>query len=250
MIVQHISHITFEKTIINRLVAYFKVDKKENVWFLWSTSIRIKETSKIHRQTSSYLDKPVTLEPMIKTNENIRLAQTYLANRPAHLQMNESCNICGKCVTNGQLVPVQYKYLLGNDEILRRSEKYYTKHGDFIDHNRPKNADEMIMMDDIPEEGRPIQIKKALIGIPVFIKAFHPELNLKEYQILREKEHFLMQKTNVCDECFLVVSKKYQGGYPYRFTVQSAPPKVAPIPVQKYLHESSLEPVFRVSIPL
>jgi len=43
MIVQHIAHISFEKIIVNRMVAYFKVDKKENVWFLWTSSIRVKE---------------------------------------------------------------------------------------------------------------------------------------------------------------------------------------------------------------
>ena len=44
--------------------------------------------------------------------------------------MNDQCAICGKKVTTGQLVPVQYKHLLGNDEILKRSEAHYIKEGE------------------------------------------------------------------------------------------------------------------------
>jgi hypothetical protein len=80
-----------------------------------------------------------------------------------------------------------------------------------------------------------------MIGVPIFIKVFHPELTLKDYQILREKEHFLMQKTTVCDECFLIVSKKYQGGYPYPFSLPNHRPQTAQIPIKKYLQDSAIE---------
>jgi len=43
MIVRHIAYISYEKISIKRIVGYFKVDRDENVWFLWTSSIRINE---------------------------------------------------------------------------------------------------------------------------------------------------------------------------------------------------------------
>ena len=47
-IVRHIAYISYEKISIKRIVGYFKVDKNENVWFLWTSSIRIKEVIKLY----------------------------------------------------------------------------------------------------------------------------------------------------------------------------------------------------------
>lgn len=44
-LVDHITNVSYEKIIIQRMVAYFKIDEKERIYFLWAGSIRIKEVS-------------------------------------------------------------------------------------------------------------------------------------------------------------------------------------------------------------
>lgn len=41
--VKHITYVSYETFHINRMVAFFKVDIKENIWFLWASSIRAVE---------------------------------------------------------------------------------------------------------------------------------------------------------------------------------------------------------------
>lgn len=43
-------------------------------------------------------------------------------------------------------------------------------------------------------------------------------MKLKEFQNLRDKEHFLIMRADVCEECYLIVSKEYEGGFPYKLT--------------------------------
>ncbi len=64
----------------------------------------------------------------------------------------------------------------------------------------------------------PVSVRKGAIGVPAFIKRLHPGLTFKEFQVLREKDHFLMLKTDVCEECYLLVSKQFEGGFPYKLT--------------------------------
>ena len=40
-LVKRISHVTFERLMISRMVVYFKPDKNNNLYFLYCTSIRM-----------------------------------------------------------------------------------------------------------------------------------------------------------------------------------------------------------------
>jgi len=209
MIVRHIAYISYEKISIKRIVGYFKVDRDENVWFLWTSSIRINETSKTHKKMSQYVDKPLCLEPCMQTNENVRLIKSNFAAKPVSLQMGEECTICAKKVDKISTIPVSYKLLLGNEDILKRSEqKSEGRVKIFI--NGPDSES--------PEKHLPVSVRKGAIGVPAFIKRLHPGLTFKEFQVLREKDHFLMLKTDVCEECYLLVSKQFEGGFPYKLT--------------------------------
>ncbi len=70
-----------------------------------------------------------------------------------------------------------------------------------------------------------VSLRKAAVIIPPFLKKLHPELTQKEFLKLREKDHFLMMKTDVCEECYLTVSKEYERGFPYKLTEAKARPR-------------------------
>lgn len=50
------------------MVAYFKVDQQENVWFLWCTSLRLKEKEMVNGQvnTKLRLDTPLNVNATFK----------------------------------------------------------------------------------------------------------------------------------------------------------------------------------------
>lgn len=74
-LVDHITNVSFEKIIIERLVAYFKVDENEKVYFLWASSVRVKNET-FERRSSSCQDKPITLEPCVQVYIFLDFLQT------------------------------------------------------------------------------------------------------------------------------------------------------------------------------
>ena len=64
----HVSNATYEQVSIQRMVAYFKIDEKEKIYFLWTGSIRLNEVSKYQRRSRFYINKPICLEPGVKVS--------------------------------------------------------------------------------------------------------------------------------------------------------------------------------------
>ena len=52
------------------------------------------------------------------------------------------------------------------------------------------------------------QTQKVISVIPSFIRKLYPELRVREYHLLKVQDQFLLQTTNVCEECFLKFTKK------------------------------------------
>lgn len=124
--------------------------------------------------------------------------------------MNEECSVCMKKVDKVSMISVNYKLLLGNEFILQRSEEHAPYKIKLISGTNNMFSDDY--------ELKPLSVRKATIGIPYFLRKLHPNMTFKEFQAIREEEHFLINQTKVCEECYLLVSKEFEGGFPYKLT--------------------------------
>jgi len=55
IIVRQLTRVTFEKSIVSRMVLHFKPDKKNTIHFLYCTSMRLEEEKNPHRISSSII---------------------------------------------------------------------------------------------------------------------------------------------------------------------------------------------------
>lgn len=68
-IAKHISNVTFEKCRVSRLILHFKIDQKDNVIFLWCSSLRI-ENDKILKPSSTIMhNKPLKLDSCLQLTD-------------------------------------------------------------------------------------------------------------------------------------------------------------------------------------
>jgi len=48
------------------------------------------------------------------------------------------------------------------------------------------------------------------VGIPQFIKELHPDIKLKQYDLLKSNQEFLLKVVKTCEECYLIATE-YHG---------------------------------------
>ena len=138
-LIQHVSHVSFEKMIIYRMVAYFKVDPDEKIWFLWCSSLRVKDPGGPKSARHFKIKEPVAVNSTVKVlsflfeiimvfihylyfkvDQDVRLLRTNLIDHPAKLFTNQGCISCDKKVIEKELVQIRYMYLIKYEEMQQR----------------------------------------------------------------------------------------------------------------------------------
>lgn len=118
-VVSHIAEVSFQKQCICRMVLNFKVDAKDRIWLLWSSSLRL--TSEMTggedglggRRTAA----PLNIDSIVKLPAHVKLE-----DRASHtdggkaLTMQETCLSCAGQYPKDQFHPVAYKNIISHFE--------------------------------------------------------------------------------------------------------------------------------------
>ncbi len=194
-----------------RMVLNLKVDSKEKIWLLYSSSIRF-----VPRATKFLADVPshdmkakgaesLNIEEVIKLSPSIKLTQN--ANHDPSLVISnkntfDPCPSCNKMKVRDNFQPVPYKTIISHyEKVMELShDSLWPPHPDII-----KSAGgvgfgsiKTRRVDDICDDDT---------TIPPVIRQLHPRLKVEGYRMYRTDPLFLHKNSQVCEECFLSYAK-------------------------------------------
>ena len=140
MIVEHVGEVSFMKHRIRRMVLNFKVDSKDRLWLLWSSSIRLDpDTFAAGGGTGrrSHMNAPINIDSIIRLPPTVKLSHTAThtssathaaaaassgkhpgAAAAAQSVSFVSCISCARQSPSNQFHPVPYKTIIAHFESL------------------------------------------------------------------------------------------------------------------------------------
>ena len=212
-IVQHIINISEDYIHLKRLVGMFKVDERNKVWFLWSTSIRLEDAAEevcFDQQAHKQLIDPLDIEPRYDLRNTVKLCPVASFNTKSCNPV--SGNICISCnkdlSTFDDLHPVPYKTIITHFERVIELVKHDAKSKHYIkwppnDHFIKAGGNIGFGTLDKTTNGLSSQAEPIDLVIPPIIRKLHSRLKLSGYYRYRNDPLFLHRTCSVCDSCFL-----------------------------------------------
>lgn len=244
-IASHISNITLERIKIVRMILNFKIGKNDKFYLLWCSSLRIenyldkkylttiKDTSNKNNKNNSYKNNKSKAFgkdhnnfeknlfdaeiPYVKNCENDKISVTYPPSvnlfqysnqgRPIKVDKNILCKNCDLKIEQHKMCDITFRTLVEAHDS-RKRDKNYNKLFENI--NMTSSGIELLPY--IPNKGE--EEKKLLILknyknllIPKVIYALYPKLSYEDYKVLKKDTVFLSKNTQVCEKCFLDLTK-------------------------------------------
>lgn len=197
-----------------RMVLNLKVDSKERIWVLYSSSIRslpgsseyISDIPSHEALSRSGPSEPLNIQNVIKLSPSIKLSQN--ANHDPNIVVSnkktfDSCPSCAKIDAGDNFHPVPYKTIISHFEqvmTISRDSSSWPPHADII-----KSAGGVGF--GTVRENDNAQIEDEAISIPPVIRHLHERLKIDGYRRYRSDPLFLHRKCEVCESCFLAYAK-------------------------------------------
>ena len=223
-IVSHVSEVTFAQQQISRIVLNFKVDSRDKVWLLFSSSIRCLADVV---NSNSFDSQP--LQSLINIDNVVTLADTVTLNPnksyekvPQRNVGHMNCISCGNDTLENLRHPISYKGIVKHyDHILHLMSSIYGNNGETVLTWPPDNEIieaaggvgfgclSLITQDDY--RTLKLDLRKPLatdeLRIPPIIRYLHPKLSAKSYAACKRDPLFLYKTANVCESCYLVYAE-------------------------------------------
>ena len=228
--VTHISEVTFAQKEVTRMVLNFKVDSRDKIWLMYTTSIRLNDM--LQQDTSSSLGASASQRHK-RSLVNIGAA----VNIPNTINLNPSrsydkivakqrirCISCAKETLDDMRHPVTYKSVIKHYEhvIHIMTEICANQHTTVLDW--PPDPDiieaaggigfgciDMVADDDILSKATRMELNRPLeadeLRIPPILRYLHPKLTGPAYYKCRRDPLFLYKTATVCEPCFLVFAE-------------------------------------------
>ena len=227
--VSHIAEVTFGQKQVSRLVLNFKVDSRDKIWLLYSTSIRTIDMLEYNPLDSlnGTIRNLVNIDSVVSLAETVHLnpKKQYSKIKP---RIRIPCLSCGKEELEEMRHPVTYKSIIKHyDHILhlmklastsmsKRKAKTLDGKDDIVVKWPPDdelvdsaggvgfgcvNADE-----DRSKKHQKLKYLKDL-QIPPVIGALHPKLVTETYVRCKDDPLFLNKTVHVCEACYLVFAE-------------------------------------------
>jgi len=220
-IVNHISEVTFSQQQVSRIVLNFKVDSRDKIWLLYSTSIRCNdmmalEPSKVERNL-------VNIESVISLPNTVNLnPQRFFDKIPPRTHIR--CLSCGTESLSHLRHPVTYKSIVKHYEHVLHLVSEINGKGSKTVLNWPPDPDvidaaggvgfgclQMVSNDDALSKVSKLDFSKPSdandLRIPPIIRYIHPKLNAKSYERCRRDPLFLYKTVTVCESCYLIYAE-------------------------------------------
>ncbi|CDW89275.1 UNKNOWN [Stylonychia lemnae] len=115
-IAKHLSNVTFDKCRISRLVLHFKTDKKDNIKFLWCSSLRVENDKEFPPPNEKMNNQPLRLDSCLQITDQVYQVNSIDQKRPFQLLKNSLCYCCFKPVESDKLYPISYSVIIQDHE--------------------------------------------------------------------------------------------------------------------------------------
>ncbi|KAJ1452832.1 hypothetical protein M885DRAFT_588904 [Pelagophyceae sp. CCMP2097] len=235
-VVTHVAEVSFQKLHVCRMVANFKVDAKDRIWFLWTTSIRLEGNGR-----RNVVKDVVNIGAVLKIPPHVKLTDTANHSFAAAPALEASdCLSCGSTQTSDKFHPVQYKTLIRHFDLLmsilksdgratRRSKGTFAETspstcGSTLASELTWPPDKLVIaaaggvgfstVKVDSQDHQPAPVKEIDLAVPPVLRALHPRLTLEYYTKYKRDPLFLYKTVDVCETCFLVYAELQQNPLP------------------------------------
>ncbi|KAL4466386.1 hypothetical protein ABPG73_019004 [Tetrahymena malaccensis] len=118
-IVKRTSHVTYERTMINRMTLYFKADKDNRLYFQYCTSLRLKDEIKNivkRRETNPekymFNNTPLVIESNFQKPQNTKNTYSISNSRPMRMENDLACLSCDMNYQFQDMMEIPFSFLL------------------------------------------------------------------------------------------------------------------------------------------
>lgn len=223
-IVSHISEVTYGQKQISRIVLNFKVDSRDKVWFMYSTSIRCIDmlNQQMNVNDSSRLERTlVNIDSVISLSSDIHLNPKISYDKIVP-KKKIRCLSCTNETLDDMRYPVSYKIIIkhyehvlhllsDNNSSAKEGTIEWPPDNELVETAGGVGFGSLYLKEDTEElltttiNVRPRNIKD--LQIPPILSHLHPRLTLKSYLRCKNDPLFLYKCVNVCEPCYLVYAE-------------------------------------------
>jgi hypothetical protein len=229
--VTHISEVTFAQKDVTRIVINFKVDSRDKIWLLYTTSIRLNDMlEKTAGNAASLVNAPHRqVRSLVNIGSAVQIPNTVNLNPSRSYdkivaKQRIRCISCAKETLDDMRHPVTYKSIIKHYEhvIHIMTEISANQHTTVLDW--PPDQDiieaaggigfgciDMVPDDDVLAKASRMELNKPLetdeLRIPPILRYLHPKLSATAYFKCRRDPLFLYKTATVCEPCFLVFAE-------------------------------------------
>jgi len=210
-VVSHFAEVSYQAFRVCRMVLNFKVDARDKIWVLWSSSLRTEGT--IPTAASPPQAKTMEIGAMLRVPDHVLLDET-VQHGPLRRRVPTRCISCSRSFPSDQFQSVAYKsIILHFDQVLSLMAHEAASQGakqtlDWPPDRRVIDAAGGVgfgpAFDPKHQKG---PFTEEDVVIPPIFRRHHPKLSAEAYAKLRKDPLFLYKTVSVCEECFLVYAE-------------------------------------------
>lgn len=255
-LVSHITEVSFQKHRIVRMVANFKVDSRDRIWLLWSSSIRLASNHTrpvVPMNIASLTKHAVSIDSIVQLPPHIKLIDkaSHSEEEPDVLTC-VCCISCAQVATSDQFHPVQYKTIIAHFEQLLALLKIDSAASGNEQLKWPPDPQVVAAAGGVgfgniiaSQERNKNEPRAIDINLPPIIRKIHPKLALPVYKKYRKDPLFMYKTVAVCEDCFLVYAELAHT--PYRSSIlqksHTSPNPSVPLPPDAWAPVLASEPL-------
>lgn len=228
-IAQHISEVTFSQYQISRLVLNFKVDSRDKLWVLYSSSVRCQAPPGLADTDPNPTRTLLNIDNSISIPEQIHLHPDKTYDGPAVRKQKIRCISCATDCIQDLRHPITYKSVIKHYEhvlqlVIEMSGARSSRAGARSVLKWPPEQDiieaaggvgfgclALVSPDDPLMSVTKMDLSKPLehdeLRIPPIIRYLHPKLTAKSFVRCRKDPLFLYKTVSVCENCYLVYAE-------------------------------------------
>ncbi|ETV81351.1 hypothetical protein, variant 2 [Aphanomyces astaci] len=245
-IVDHVMEVSFHKHRISRMVLHLKTDSDDNVWLLWSSSVRL-----AHAATLCDLIKPLDINADAHVPSFVHLNVMPDGKPKSKIKQFTTCRSCGASIDASVGSTVTYKAILEHfrqllhalkvDMLRRPTAAVLWPPDDSIIHaaggvgfgilrdtapHLPSSSSSQHGAPRRPNVSKPIT--ETDVTIPPMLRSLHPHLTLDDFGRFSHDPVFLYKTATVCTDCFLVFADYSTSALEVNTLRQEAPAVLRP----------------------
>lgn len=194
-----------------RMVLNLKVDSKDRIWILYSSSIRSVLSSEkfpsmntVEVQNDAGTSSILNLQDIIKLSPKIKLNQEAKHDPFAEISNkmeNEFCPSCGMIQSRETFHPVPYKTIITHfEQVMKKSGNRWPPIQDIVIAAGGMGFGKMLQETTVTSEE---EVEEEKVLIPPIIRSFHKRLKAEGYRRYRSDPLFLHKHCDLCEGCFL-----------------------------------------------